>query len=151
MYNLIHGRNPFANLLLDVLGLDERAVGRFRDAFVAEGEIAVYTRNGDGNRRCWNATPGADCDCPGCAISYRLPAHPLYLRDEDDGFDSTYATVYFRIPDDAPDFVRAMDVGKFDPDARWKAAFEYLRTTPPDKWHKTIRDTMVAIEKILNG
>lgn len=147
------------------LGLKASDVGRFRDCYLTDkGEIAVYTRNGGGNReRCWHADdpkwadegcggeayqaetdeivhmtvaegeasgykqawtqlgsetqpfrtgkhvmetrhtcghPESEkCVCPACTINYRMPKHPHYLRDEDDDFDSTYATIYFKVPD----------------------------------------------------
>jgi hypothetical protein len=192
MYAMLHGRNPDADLLLAVLGLSRDDVGRFRDAFVSDGQIAVYTRNGGGNRDCWHADSpewgrqgckhesyqaetdetvdkegpaagccnsnvlllgevlhhrhatgkrimetryrclapdSAECACVGCTIQYRLRKHPLYITDRDDDFDCTYATIYFCIPETA-DFekLRAMDIGKFDPDARWHEAIEAIRT-----------------------
>jgi len=54
MYNLIHGRNPAAGIILATLGFRPEDVGRFRDAFITEGKIAIYTRNGSGNRNCWH-------------------------------------------------------------------------------------------------
>lgn len=55
MYGLLHGENSDADLLLAALGLTRNDVGRYRDAWVSEkGEIAVYTRNGGGNRQCWH-------------------------------------------------------------------------------------------------
>jgi hypothetical protein len=166
MYNMIFGTSKAAPLLLAVLGLKREDTGRFRDCFLTEqGEIAVYTRNGGGNRHCshvddprwgdsgchgeayevetdeevWltkediaNGVAGSarllnvfsgdkrmartgkmikqtrytcggpeseKCACTGCTITYRLPKHPLYLRDEDDEFDYTYATVYFKMPE----------------------------------------------------
>jgi len=103
MYNALFGQNPHADILLGILGLSKGDVGRFRDCYVDEldGEqvIAVYTRNGGGNRECWEDDDNDGCDCPGCVISYCLPDHPNYLRDEDDDFDCTYATIYFSIPE----------------------------------------------------
>ena len=54
----------------------------------------------------------ADCGCPGCIITYRLPQHPNYLRDEDDDFDSTYAYVYFSFPEKYAGLLKAMQDGK---------------------------------------
>lgn len=55
LYNLLFGTNPQADVLLAALGLSRGDVGRFRDTFI-DGQrqlIAVYTRNGGGNRDCW--------------------------------------------------------------------------------------------------
>lgn len=175
--------------ILATLGLRREDVGRFRDCFVADGEIAIYTRNGDGNRDCWHTDgegnqncenefyvvneekfysatkdeieqhpewkltnfyegdrrgvwtgemvdvihykclhPDSEkCSCPGCVISHRLPSHPCYLRDEDDFFDSTYATIYFKFPEEFADELKKLDIGeKFDPSDRWLGAIKTL-------------------------
>lgn len=98
-----------AELLLGMLGFNSLGdVGRYRDSWVEKTEngdirIAMYTRNGGGNRYHYSndddgPAEGADCDCTGCIITHGLPHHELYLFDRDDEFDSTYATVYFRLP-----------------------------------------------------
>jgi hypothetical protein len=115
MYNLMFGRNPYAAVVLATLGLTPGDVGRFRDAFVANGEIAVYTRNGGGNREAYQE------------VIDKLAESPYYLRDEDDDFDCTYCTIYFSFPPDYAEGLAAMDAGvPFDPDARWHALFEAL-------------------------
>lgn len=125
LYNAIFGTNPMAPFLLKMLGIDqpmknapvlppeadswhpnydEKAAqnfiqqaikrkyyisGRFRDAWLnSDGmEIHIYTRNGGGNREeYWY-------------VFKILRSHPQYLRDIDDEFDSTYATIVFRVPD----------------------------------------------------
>ena len=133
MYGLVFGKNPAADAILATLGLKRDEVGRFRDAFVANGEIAVYTRNGGGNREHWDEEQeeGDACSCTGCVITYRLPKHPLYLRDADDDFDQTYATIYFRFPDEYAEDLRNLDSGEpFDPSARWTAFLKALE--PPE-------------------
>ena len=111
MYNMVFGTNPAAPAILATLGLTVHDVGRFRDCFVANGEIAVYTRNGGGNRETYQ--PVID----------KLAQHPCYLRDVDDEFDSTYATIYFRFPDDYAEQLKAIDSGApFNPDERWRQA-----------------------------
>lgn len=54
MYNLLFGNNPMSEIILATLGLRTSDVGRFRDCFIDEDRIAVYTRNGGGNRNCWH-------------------------------------------------------------------------------------------------
>lgn len=126
LYAMIHGRNPAAPLILATLDLTTDDVGRFRDAFVSEGRIAVYTRNGGGNRECWNDNTCNET-CAGCIIEKVLPRHPNYLYDEDDDFDCTYATVYFSFPERHRDLLEALDTGEFDPSARWLEALDALR------------------------
>jgi len=91
-------------VLLSLLGPID--VGRIRDAWVEKGEhgpvIAVYTRNGGGNREHHpeaDQPAGLSCKCTGCIATHHLPAHPQYRRDADDEFDCTYATFYFSPPE----------------------------------------------------
>jgi hypothetical protein len=60
MYNMIFGQNRLSDVILATVDLTKEDVGRFRDCFVTEGKIAVYTRNGGGNRGCWHRH---DLDC----------------------------------------------------------------------------------------
>lgn len=53
MYNAIFGQNPLSTVVLAMLNLTPDDCGRLRDVYVEEGKIAVYTRNGSGNRECW--------------------------------------------------------------------------------------------------
>ena len=107
LYNMIFGMNQHADFILATLGLTRGDVGRFRDAYVSEGNIAVYTRNGGGNRYDYQGTLDA------------LAAHPQYIRDEDDDFDCTYCTIYFSFPDQWKDELSALESGTFNPSERW--------------------------------
>jgi len=123
LYRMLFGENHLSKFIIASLDVNKEYFGRYRDAFVTNGEIAVYTRNGGGHRRHNNEftlSAGEHCNCPGCIIKYRLPKHPLYLRDMDDEFDSTYATVYFKLPEEHKDVLLAIDIGEFDPSKRWK-------------------------------
>lgn len=135
LYNMVFGQRREALLCCAVLNIQPQEFGRFRDAWVervGDGyRIAIYTRNG-GNNRAEHMPPG-------------LKEHSLYLEDRDDSFDSTYATVYFKLPglDDIPPGVeitqeaweRGLDVLKqvAFPEPRdmgkvWEKAIEDLRT-----------------------
>lgn len=92
-YNMLFGKNPDTNLTLALIGLKEWDIERFRDCGISDGQISVYTRTGGGNRD----------DYP----NEVLTSNPYYKYDEDDAFDSTYATYYFNIPEEI-----AEDVGK---------------------------------------
>ena len=141
LYNAIHGENPAGEILVTIL--QETAtgpfrVGRYRDAWVeAEGDIPmirVHTRNGGGNRECW----GEDCDdmndvhsedCLCWAIA-SLQAHPWYVRDEDDDFDSSYADFYFQpkgeMGKDVLEALVAVAQAPVDMGARWQAAINAI-------------------------
>ena len=88
LYNMINGVNPATFFILPMLGEKHPDnYPRFRDCFVDNNEIHVYTRVGGGNR---------DCEFG----EEELQQHPNYLRDFDDEYDSTYATYVFSIPDE---------------------------------------------------
>lgn len=92
MYNALFGVNPFAGVLVSMLELETEKypTGRFRDIYLKKnGEeirICLFTRNGGGNRE--------DYQC----VFDALKLHPNYLRDYDDDFDCTYATIEFSVP-----------------------------------------------------
>lgn len=87
MYNILFGKNPDTKDILASLNLTEENIERFRDCWIDNrtGEIVVFTRTGGGNREHFP--------------NEILVNHPLYLRDEDDFFDSTYASYYFSLPE----------------------------------------------------
>ena len=85
---MINGVNPATFFILPMLGEKHPDnYPRFRDCFVDNNEIHVYTRVGGGNRNCEFGEE-------------ELQQHPNYLRDFDDEYDSTYATYVFSIPDE---------------------------------------------------
>jgi hypothetical protein len=116
-YNMLFGMNPISHAILATLGLTSHDVGRFRDCYVTNGEIAVYTRNGGGNREDYQE------------VIDKLAQHPCYLRDSDDKFDCTYCTIYFRYPDEwAEDLKKIESNIPFDPDARWKTMLDSMKS-----------------------
>ena len=106
LYNMLFGVNPYAGAIIQALELDLESIPRFRDAHVTDRDdqtvVAIYTRMGGGNRGHWEFYDNSEneddaCACPGCR-AVELTKHPLYLTDEDDDFDMTYATYYFTMP-----------------------------------------------------
>lgn len=92
-YAMLFGDGEAGRVLLEVLGLRRRDLGRYRDAWIERGEdqqprIAVYTRLGGRNRQDY------------AEIIRGLRAHPRYVLDRDDGYDETYATFYFGLPEE---------------------------------------------------
>jgi hypothetical protein len=198
MYNLIHGKNPLGTLFLGALDLTEADVGRFRDAWLTErGEVAIYTRNGGGNRGCWHedapewgspdckhhtkqaevdeleeirdgvlvrhkktgrrvmedryvceAPDSPACACVGCITRFRLPEHPLYIRDEDDDFDYTYATFYFRMPESLKGIASAL-AEKRDPDEQWLRAIEDLKQGKRPDVEAALKPVLTAIQGVI--
>jgi hypothetical protein len=119
MYNMVFGVSPAAPLLMAALNLKAADVGRFRDCYLTDaGEIAVYTRNGGGNRDDYQDVFDA------------LEKHPQYLRDEDDDFDCTYATIYFSVPDTLDRDALAAIAPEMKRDEAWQVFLETLRRMP---------------------
>ena len=75
LYNLVFGEHDHADLLLSCLGLSKGDFGRFRPAYIGDGQIVVYTRVGGGNREDYES------------VFVQMQKHPNFLRDEDDDFD----------------------------------------------------------------
>lgn len=117
MYNMIFGQNALAPALLEILALTKADIGRFRDAFVSNGQIAIYTRLGGGNRECY-CKEGIEHDCYTENIQL-LQNHSLYVSDKDDDFDNTYATFWFRIPEEYAVFLAPFD-RQFKPNEYWE-------------------------------
>lgn len=116
LYHLVFGQHPAADLVLATLGLTRGHFGRFRDCYLHGGEIAVYTRCGGGNREDYQE------------VFDEMAEHPCYLRDADDDFDSTYATIWFRYPEAFAEELRKLEAKEpFQPSERWQQAIEALR------------------------
>lgn len=86
LYNMINGYNPACVLLMPMLGRREHEYPRFRDCFLVDGMIAIYTRVGGGNR---NSGFGEE----------KLYDDPNFVKTYDDEFDSTYGYYLFKVPD----------------------------------------------------
>lgn len=154
MYGMMFGQNPLSEVFLMALGLTKESVGRFRDCFIADEEIAVYTRNGGGNRECWNEYEDEGerpcMNCTGCIIEHVLPKHPRYLRDRDDDFDSTYATVYFSIPDEYREAFLKLDGGAFQPDERWAKQLADLQNMSAEGVREKFPELVTTMEQIMD-
>jgi hypothetical protein len=118
-------------VLLGMLG--GPVVARFRDAWVEKSEdgpvIAVYTRQGGGNRECYCDSEPERAHVPGqcyAACNEALAAHPLYLRDADDDFDRTYATFYFRAPEQWREVLAEAAVEPVNMSERWQEAIDRI-------------------------
>jgi len=141
MYNMLFGKSPAAELLLGALGLTEGNFYRFRDCYLDEkGRIAVYTRGGGGNRGCSCYEPEAgtvdvagEQHTPGCVVVTHATnrKHPAYLFDEDDDFDSTYATFYFRVPETMDRAAVEAIEPEMKRDEAWTAFLDALNRSVP--------------------
>ena len=112
MYRAIFGESTERDRLLKLLNLTQNDFYRYRDCYLTEdGKIAVYTRGGGDNREClcFDSFFTPEKDQPkdgehrsGCVVEIQEKnrTHSWYDYDEDDDYDCTYATFYFKIPDD---------------------------------------------------
>lgn len=138
LYNIVHGRTGLGDIILALLDQARPRTTeyvRLRDGFVEEGDdgqviLRLHTRSGGGNRECYcdDVSQGHE---PGCIATGNewMEAHPWYLRDEDDDFDSTYADFYFALPADheLAEALREHATEHVDLTARWQAAIDALR------------------------
>ena len=97
LYNIINGYNIACVLILPMLGRKQEEYPRFRDCFVEDGMIAIYTRVGGDNR--------------GCGFGEEeLYKDPNFIKTYDDDSDDTYATYLFNVPEKwKPDFNKIME------------------------------------------
>lgn len=151
LYNLLHGHNPFASLLLEMIGQTPESVGRFRDCYLDRKDgkltIVVYTRNGGGNRECWRETEEKNCNCAGCIITEKLPCDEGYVEDWDDDFDNTYASIRFTIPEtfiELCEQIAGSGAEQEDPGKRMVAVIEKLQSG--DKDDPTVQRVLKAME-----
>ena len=90
LYNMINGFNPACVFIMPMLGKKQDEYPRFRDCFVEDGKIAIFTRVGGNNRGCGYGEE-------------KLYDDPNYVSSYDDEFDSTYATYLFNVPEEWKD------------------------------------------------
>ena len=86
LYNMINGFNPACVFIMPMLGRKQGEYPRFRDCFVEDGMIAIFTRVGSLNKGCGFGEEA-------------LYKDPNYVRDYDDEFDRTYGTYLFNVPE----------------------------------------------------
>ncbi len=163
MYNLLFGQNPMSGVLLSILGIED--VPRFRDAFLDTSEdetrIAIYTRTGGGNRdfyeceeRCRDNYPehfNGGAPEPNGPWNCDLRDVEGFIYDADDDFDSTYATFYYRVPDEAqPLVVTLSDIGA-NPDQTPAERFAALISDLQNKKQTPATARALAVGKSLHA
>ena len=143
LYNMLCGTNPAAGRLLAAINLNADDVPRIRDVYVnAEmTEVTVHTRTGGGNREAYEAENDALC------------AHPLYLRDSDDDFDSTYADFVFALPPEEKDKILAevdaflSEVPEAERETKRSEAIQTISVTPREKFDAVMARMGVVANK----
>lgn len=150
MYNMLFGMNPFAKVLLAILGTDESRVPRFRDCYLDEdGNIIIYTRTGGGNRD-WYEEPNEENKGEG---NFNCDLRKLegFISDEDDDFDSTYAYFKFKAPEKASEVLEEIKAlgGTDNPNKKWTESLEKLRSGATDQSTKEMLDRVAPVMKNL--
>lgn len=149
---MLHGQNNLSESLLFILGITKNDVPRFRDAFIHNDHIIIHTRTGGSNRAyyenkelyCEQVTKdnailkeyGAEAEYIDLAKedwsthqwNEDLRKLPGYVKDEDDDFDSTYASFYYSFSADLKDDL--LEIQKANPtkipSERWKQLFKQM-------------------------
>ena len=63
-------------------------------------------------------------------MAYRVQALPGYLRDEDDEFDCTYATIYFAAPAEWEGLIATLARTGEAPNERWLRVIDEMNAAP---------------------
>ena len=87
LYQMVNGVNPAAFFILPLLDRHPDEYPRFRDCFVKDGKIQVYTRTGGANRSSYEEENQSMCEMP------------TYMCTYDYDKDSTYAYWEFKVPE----------------------------------------------------
>lgn len=137
-YNMLFGQNPTSELVLSLLDLKQTDIERFRDCNILEDGIIIYTRTGGGNRE----------DYP----NEKLTSSPFYLYDEDDDGDCTYATYYFKFPDELrEDIIKLSDIkANGIPASIVRKCIEVANRpkTDDDKWQDIMNSQQVVCDQV---
>lgn len=135
LYNLLHGTNPFAGMLLAGLGTHPGAIPRFRDCYIEDGKIVIHTRTGGGNRDyyenlerrldSYGVDEEGNDEGPWNDDLRDLPG---FVSDDDDSFDSTYANFRFDPPSELAELVAMLDGQTPPPAEKWQKLFAELNS-----------------------
>lgn len=122
LYNMVHGTNPLAGLILAVLGVKPAEVPRFRDAYYNGSNLVILTRTGGGNREAYEEQ------------NQKLTELHGYLTDADTAFDSTFAEFHYSVPDQ---FLYLLEyLNKYsqtkDLGTRWEEELEKIKNAGTD-------------------
>jgi hypothetical protein len=137
MYNLLFGENSHSEFLLKILGFNQSDIPRYRDCFLQDNAIVIYTRTGGGNRDFYeNEETCRSCypedfeeeNPPSGPWNDDLRKNPNFISDCDEDFDCTYANFYFKFPEEFRDDLEALanKTTNYTPSQKWKMLFEAM-------------------------
>lgn len=115
MYNMLHGMNPFSEVICHLLGIDIYKIKRFRDSGIIYEDklIWIYTRTGGKNEKSYPNTI--------------LTKNPLYKESLNEPADDTYKIYYFNFPSDPVMISKINKLSTLLPSSKpvdWNAYFE---------------------------
>jgi len=120
MYTLIFGENDNAKLLMKILDIDQASgkwhSGRYRDCYLQDNKIILYTRNGNGNREDY--------------FPNEIVNHPNYITDYDDDFDQTYCYIEFSIPEEFKKDLENIEQEQYTPTEKFLTFINSLKGEP---------------------
>ena len=118
-----NGSNENAHKLLNLVGLTKENFPRYRDTSLWNNntEIRVLTRAGGLNREEYQS----DID--------KLKSNEYYLRDEDDSFDSTYAYIFFKVPDQYLESVKDIKTDERTMEQKTNDALKDMENMTPEQ------------------
>lgn len=117
---MLFGVNNLAPVLLKILGVDVGDIPRFRDCYLDDGHIIIFTRTGGGNRDYYDYPD--DCEGPSNDDLREIKG---YVDDWDDSFDCTYAYFVYEFPEEWADDLKALEAQdeSHTPSEKWKNLF----------------------------
>lgn len=122
---MLFGVNKEFPILLKMAGLKLGEIPRFRDCYLKDGLIVVYTRTGGGNRECYSDNDDHS-NCLHTGNENMISKHN-YLTDQDDEFDSTYAYFEFSPLPEYKELVAGMESNEPDVGEKFKDLIERLK------------------------
>lgn len=153
LYNIMHGENQFANVLLFSLGFTSKdQIPRYRDCWFDGEFIVVYTRTGGGNRLFYDSEESCRENYPAdfMSVEHESPKGPWnsdlrnnnnYVKDCDD-FDATYAKFYFSIPESLKEIISQVEIQSLTPQDRFNNFMEKIISDKDDPDVKRVIDAL---------
>lgn len=143
MYNAVLGENAFSGVLLSMLGFQTRGeIPRYRDCWWNGEHIAVHTRVGGGNRN----------DYVERIVSMQM--HEGYVKDEDDDYDHTFATFYYKFPEQYNHWLPAIKPETRSTRERWEDMMRRIENPEGDEEAQraiaNMAPTIAALQKAID-
>lgn len=138
LYRSYFGENPQADAILACYRFDRQLIGRFRDAFVHQERVVIYTRLGIYNPI--QMMNGISEVMHLRRIAY-LQDHLCFDRQELGVIDNTYCTFYYHFPAKHRDFLSSLDTGEpWNIEQRWLEKEQELKRMSPEELIKRFPD-----------